>query len=175
MNHFQRNFTIFIIHIVPSECAAFPECIYSYPFYDTNKINGESWSRYAAGYMWGVTGIVYNPENVSEQEASTWKIINNDKFKRQITVKDNVRDSMFAAVGAIKSDKLMSDTFKNSSDYKERLAKEMNDTSDTTVDDVRTYLQQVKDNVYSFETDSAKADMVTGKVSAGYQWSGDAV
>ena len=143
--------------------------------FDTNKINGESWSRYAAGYMWGVTGIVYNPENVSEQEASTWKIINNDKFKRQITVKDNVRDSMFAAVGAIKSDKLMSDTFKNASDYKERLAKEMNDTSDTTVDDVRTYLQQVKDNVYSFETDSAKADMVTGKVSAGYQWSGDAV
>ena len=116
--------------------------------FDTNKINGESWSRYAAGYMWGVTGIVYNPENVSEQEASTWKIINNDKFKRQITVKDNVRDSMFAAVGAIKSDKLMSDTFKNASDYKERLAKEMNDTYDTTVDDVRTYLQQVKDNVY---------------------------
>ena len=25
--------------------------------FDTNKINGESWSRYAAGYMWGVTGI----------------------------------------------------------------------------------------------------------------------
>ena len=33
----------------------------------------------------------------------------------------------------------------------------------------------MKDNVYSFEVDSGKADMVTGKVAANYQWSGDAV
>ena len=33
----------------------------------------------------------------------------------------------------------------------------------------------MKDNAYSFETDSGKADMVTGKVAANYQWSGDAV
>lgn len=39
------------------------------------------------------------------------EIISNDKFKRQITIKDNVRDSMFAAVGAIKSDKLLSSSF----------------------------------------------------------------
>ena len=35
--------------------------------------------------MWGVTGIIYNPEDVTKQEASTWKIINNDKFRRMIT------------------------------------------------------------------------------------------
>ena len=33
----------------------------------------------------------------------------------------------------------------------------------------------MKNNVYSFETDSGKADMITGKVLANYQWSGDAV
>ena len=44
-----------------------------------------------------------------------------------------------------------------------------------TVDEVLEYLQQVKDNVYSFETDSGKIDAITGKISAGYQWSGDAV
>ena len=27
---------------------------------------------YAAGYMWGITGMVYNPEEVTEEEASTW-------------------------------------------------------------------------------------------------------
>ena len=59
--------------------------------FDENTINGEAWSRYAAGYMWGITGIVYNPEEVTEEEASTWKIISNDKFKRQITIKDNVQ------------------------------------------------------------------------------------
>ena len=143
--------------------------------FDSNEINGEAWSRYAAGYMWGITGIIYNPDAVSKEEASTWTIINNSRFKRQITIKDNVRDSMFAAIGAIKSDKLTSKSFLASKDYKEKLAQEMNDTSDDTIKEVQEYLQEVKDNAYSFETDSAKADMITGKVVAGYQWSGDAV
>ena len=56
--------------------------------FDENEINGESWSKYAAGYMWGLTGILYNPEYVSYDEASTWAIINNPKFSRQVTVKD---------------------------------------------------------------------------------------
>ena len=76
----------------------------------TIKINGESWSKYAAGYMWGITGIVYNPEEVTQEEASTWTIINNDKFRRQITIKDNVRDSMFAAIGAVKGRQAYSPT-----------------------------------------------------------------
>lgn len=82
---------------------------------------------------------------------------------------------MFAAVGAIKSDKLKSASFINSPDYRERLAEEMNDTSEANVDRIQEYLQSVKNNAYSFETDSAKTDMITGKVVAGYQWSGDAV
>ena len=92
-----------------------------------------------------------------------------------ITVKDNVRDTMFAAIGAIKSDKLRSQDFIRQADYTDKLAEEMNDTSKDTVDEVLEYLQQVKDNVYSFETDSGKIDAITGKISAGYQWSGDAV
>jgi spermidine/putrescine transport system substrate-binding protein len=143
--------------------------------FETNEIDGEPWAKYAAGYMWGITGIIYNPEMVSEEEASTWSIIDNDKFCRQVTIKDNVRDSYFAAVGALKSDLLTSESFVNDPDYGEKLAAEMNDVSDETIDAVRDYLQQTKENVYSFETDSGKADMITGKVAAGYQWSGDAV
>ena len=29
--------------------------------FETKTINGEPWSKYMAGFMWGVTGIVYNP------------------------------------------------------------------------------------------------------------------
>ena len=118
--------------------------------FDENKINGEPWSRYAAGYMWGITGIVYNPDKVTKEEASTWKIISNSKFRRQITIKDNVRDSMFAALGAIKADKLTSESFKNRADYQDRLTEEMNDTSEQTISEVQSYLQSVKDNAYSF-------------------------
>ena len=40
---------------------------------------------------------------------------------------------------------------------------------------VEQWLKAVKDNVYSFETDAGKADMITGKVAVNYQWSGDGV
>ena len=143
--------------------------------FDGHEINGEKWSRYAAGYMWGVTGIVYNPAAISHEEASTWKILANPAYKRQVTIKDNVRDSYFAAVGAAKSDLLTSDSFRSAPDYTRRLEEEMNDVSPETIAMVQDYLKDVKNNTYSFETDSGKADMITGKVLANYQWSGDAV
>ena len=143
--------------------------------FETHDINGVTWDRCAAGYMWGITGFVYNPDVVSKEEASTWKLLENADYKRQVTIKDNVRDAYFAAVGALKSDLLTSDEFKNRPDYAMALQDEMNDVSLETVNNVQEYLQQVKDNLYSFETDSGKADMITGKVVANYQWSGDAV
>ncbi len=143
--------------------------------FDTKEINGETWGKYAAGYMWGITGIVYNPAEVTEEEASSWTIFDNPKYKRRVTIKDNVRDSYFAAVGALKSDLLTSEAFLNDPNYIQNLEDEMNDTSPETIAAVQDYLQNVKDNVYSFETDSGKADMITGKVLANYQWSGDAV
>ncbi len=142
---------------------------------DEQEIDGESWSKYMAGYMWGITGIVYNPEVVSEEDASSWNILNDDKYWRQITIKDNVRDSYFAAVGAVKGDLLTSEEFINDPDYSARLEEEMNDTSPETLAAVETWLKEVKDKAYSFETDAGKADMVTGKVVANYQWSGDGV
>ncbi len=51
----------------------------------------------------------------------------------------------------------------------------MNDTDSETIAAAEDILKRIKDNVYSFETDSGKADMVTGKVVANEQWSGDAV
>lgn len=148
---------------------------YTRSIFEENEIEGEAWAKYAAGYMWGITGIVYNPELVTEEDASSWKILDDPAYYRQITIKDNVRDSYFAAVGALKSDLLTSEDFLNDPDYAENLEMEMNDTSPETIALVQDYLQDVKKNAYSFETDSGKADMVTGKVAANYQWSGDAV
>ena len=143
--------------------------------FETHEINGVSWDKCAAGYMWGITGFVYNPDVVSEEDASTWQLMQNSDYRRQITMKDNVRDTYFAAVGALKSDLLTSDEFTGAEDYALRLQDEMNDVTEETVARVQDYLQDTKDNLYSFETDSGKADMITGKVVANYQWSGDAV
>ena len=143
--------------------------------FETHDINNVTWDKCAAGYMWGITGFLYNPEAVSEEDASTWKLIKNPLYRRQVTMKDNVRDAYFAALGALKSDLLTSDEFLSRDDYKTALQTEMNDVSNETILDAQHYLQQAKDNLYSFETDSGKADMITGKVVANYQWSGDAV
>lgn len=143
--------------------------------FEENQINGESWSKYAAGYMWGITGILYNPEEISEEEAGTWSILGNTDYARQVTIKDNVRDSYFAALGIYYADTLTDESFIASENYHDELLRLMNDVDDETIEAVQEILQDIKDNVYSFETDSGKADMVSGKVLANYQWSGDAV
>ena len=143
--------------------------------FETHTINDETWDRYAAGYMWGVTGFLYNPEVLAEKDAATWKLLEDREYARQITMKDNVRDAYFAAVGALKSDLLTSEEFAGREDYIAALQEEMNDVSQETVNRAQDYLQSIKDNLYSFETDSGKADMITGKVVVNYQWSGDAV
>lgn len=125
--------------------------------------------------MWGVTGVLYNPEKMTEEEASTWDVFLNDKFKRQVTIKDNVRDSYFAALGSYRKDELMDESLRNAPDYQERLMQIMNDVDSDTIENVEDILQDMQGNVYSFETDSGKADMISGKVVANYQWSGDAV
>ena len=152
--------------------------------FETHDINGVTWDKCAAGYMWGITGFVYNPEVVSEEDACTWKLLENEGldpetnqkvYNRRITMKDNVRDAYFAAVGALKADLLTSESFVTDENYVLRLQNEMNDVSPEMVAKVQDYLQDIKENLYSFETDSGKADMITGKVVANYQWSGDAV
>lgn len=135
---------------------------------ETNELHGQSWSTYAAGYMWGITGVLYNPALVTEEEASTWEIFGNPKFNRQITLKDNVRDSYFAALGILKKDELTDEAFIKSADYTERLADVMNDVRPETIAQAQELLNQLMDNVYSLETDSGKADMITGKIVANY-------
>lgn len=142
---------------------------------ETNEINGERWSKYAAGYMWGITGVLYNPAVVTEKEASTWEIFGNPKFKRQVTLKDNVRDTYFAALGMLRADELTDEEFTGAKDYHDRLADVMNDVSPNTIAQAQDLLDGLMDNIYSLETDSGKADMITGRIVANYQWSGDAV
>ena len=122
---------------------------------------------FAAGYMWGTTGIVYNPEAVEVDDVSSWNILRNPKYARQVTVKDNVRDSYFPALGILNAETLLS----GEGDPDELL----NAADDETIEAALQILKEIKENVYSFETDSGKADMITGKVVANYQWSGDAV
>lgn len=145
--------------------------------YDHLKIgsSGEPLSKYAAGYMWGTLGLVYNPEYVSEEEAEHWDLLLNKDYFRRVTIKDSVRDAYFAAIAINYYDEITDEGFMSADNYKEKLDEILNRTDPETVENVQNILTQAKDNVYSFETDSGKADLATGKVIANEQWSGDAV
>ena len=143
--------------------------------FDGNEINGEPWSKYAAGYMWGITGVVYNPDEISYEEAATWSVLNNKKYSCRVTIKDNVRDAYFPTLGILFKDTLTSKEFIESENYRKDLLALMNRVDTETINQAEALLKDIKSNVYSFETDSGKADMVTGKVVANLQWSGDAV
>ncbi len=128
------------------------------------------WTEYAACYMWGTTGLVYNPKISAEEDVSTWDVLRNKEYARKVTIKDNVRDAYFAALGVYNAETLL-----NEGTDKQTRSEVLNATDETTIAAAEDILKQIKENVYSFETDSGKADMITGKVAANFQWSGDAV
>ncbi|MEE3393713.1 MAG: extracellular solute-binding protein [Lachnospiraceae bacterium] len=137
--------------------------------------DGESLGKYGAGYMWGTLGTVYNPEYVDEKDTDSFDIFRNKKYKKQVTIKDSIRDTYFAGLGALKKKELESESFRNDPEYHEKLGDIMNLTDKDTVSQVQDVLAEMRQNCYSMETDSGKADMVSGKVKANLQWSGDAV
>ncbi len=146
-----------------------------------NKINGSAWKEYAAGYMWGTTGFVYNPETVEEEDVKTWSVFTNSKYKKKITAKNNIRDSYFTGLAMHYENDLreLKSQYQNGilsfSDYQHRLSEMMNDTTPTTMNAVKTRLMAMTDNLYGFETDEGKNEVISGKITVNYQWSGDAV
>ena len=144
------------------------------------------WKDYAAGYMWGTTGFVYNPAPKDAAgnpigidvegllEELDWRVFTDGNFRNKITAKDNVRDTYFAALGVTYQDELNA-LDRSAEDYTEQLTAIFNATDAETVAEVEPVLMDMKKNVYSFETDTGKSDMVKGTVWLNYAWSGDAV
>ena len=149
--------------------------------FSENYILGEAWKDYAAGYMWGTTGFVYNPALVNEQDVQTWSVFTNATYKHEITAKNNIRDTYFTGLAmhydselrALKAD--LSAGKITSTAYKSELSRMMNDTSASTMNSVKEMLMQMTGNLYGFETDEGKNKMIVGDISINYQWSGDAV
>ncbi len=139
------------------------------------KMGDEEVRRYGAGYMWGTMGIVYNPDKVPREAASHWSMLLDRAYHKQITMKDSVRDSYFIGLGVLHENELLGQQLIQDPRYNETLSAWMNDTSEQTVARAEQILSDMRKNAYSLETDSGKADMVTGKVVANMQWSGDAV
>ena len=122
---------------------------------------------YSVAYMWGTTGIIFNTEQVTAEEASTWDVIRNPKFSGQILIKDAPRDVYGPVLIYLKQKELKEGSV--------TLDELMHDSSDASIAAVEAYLKQVKDGVLGWEADFGKDQMTKGRGVVSLNWSGDAV
>jgi len=122
---------------------------------------------YSVPYMWGTSGIIYNTEKVTAEEAGTWDIIRNPKFAGQILIKDAPRDVYGPVLIYLKQKELK--------EGKVTLQELMHDSSDASLAAVESYLKEVKPGVLGWEADFGKDQMTKGRGVVSLNWSGDAV
>ena len=128
--------------------------------------SGKNVFDYAVGYMWGTTGILYNTDHVTKEEALTWDVIHNPKFAGKIYMKDAFRDVYAPILMYLKQDEIASGKV-----TREEL---MYDASDESIALVEEYLTQGKDLIAGWEADFGKEQMSKGNGYINFTWSGDA-
>ena len=122
---------------------------------------------YSVAYMWGTTGIIYNTEKVTREEASTWNIIRDPKFAGQILIKDAPRDVYGPVLIYLKQKELKEGSV--------TLQELMWDSSDESIAAVESFLKEVKEGVLGWEADFGKDQMTKGRGVLSLNWSGDGV
>lgn len=128
---------------------------------------GKRANDYAVGYMWGTTGLLYNPKFITDEEADSWGIIWDERFESKILMKDAYRD-IFGPM-------LMYARYQDILDGKVTRQQLMNDSSDEAIATVENLLKSAKRNIAGWEVDFGKEMMTKEKAYINVSWSGDAV
>jgi len=135
--------------------------------FDKMEGQGKNANEYAVGYMWGTTGILYNAKYVTDEEASTWDVIRNNKFADKIFIKDSPRDVFSQVILYLRRNELASG--------KVTMDELMHDSSDEALAAVEAYMKEVKPLVAGWEADFGKDQMTQERGWISLNWSGDAV
>ena len=149
--------------------------------YLKNLFRDKGWEEYSIPYMWGTLGFIYNPDLVDYEDIIHWDILWDKEYKNLATAKDSVRDTY--VIGSLHHfyDELMDYKAKyengeiTANEYHKIVEVIMNRCDDETLAAVEKELKEMKENLYGFEVDNGKSDIVTGKIAINFAWSGDAV
>lgn len=123
-------------------------------------------SDYTVGYMWGTTGILYNPALVDEADVASWGGLLNPKFNGKILMKDAFRDIYSVLVLYCFRDQI-----ERGEITRDELIAEI---TPERIDSVRSFLMAMKSNISGWEVDFGKEEMTKGKSYMDVMWSGDA-
>ena len=138
---------------------------------------GRNANEYAVGYMWGTTGLLYNRKYVKDEEAESWALLFDKRFKDKIFIKDAFRDVytpmlIYAKTlearqnGQLDEDKTLPI---------ETIRELMFRSDDESIALVEGYLKRMKELVAGWEADFGKEMMTQEKAYINLMWSGDAV
>ena len=128
--------------------------------------NGKNANDYAVGYMWGTVGMIYNPKYVSDEEAKSWKVLQNPAYKGKLLMKDAFRDVYTALLIGLNREAL---------DAGEKDIRTLtSDTSAESLASVENYINSFRDNVAGWEADFGKEQMTKELAWLNLSWSGDA-
>ena len=169
------------IAIEKFDISAMPNYTKNVSPYISELFEKNGWTEYAVAYMWGTVGFLYNPEKVRKEDVSTWEFFWNTDYRNRATCKDVSRDAYVIGSLFVHREELMEarENYKNGAIPAEELQKSVNaaanDTTDENISKVEKALTEMKTNIYGFEVDSGKTDIVSGKIDANLAWSGDAV
>jgi spermidine/putrescine transport system substrate-binding protein len=137
-------------------------------------------AEYAAGYMWGTVGLVYNPLEVNPEDMTSWQALYDPAYEGKGMIKDSVREVLMAAMmNVYKADfdayaaDLEAEIITEDA-YNLLITQKINTINDDVLDDLEESLEDMVDNAYGLETDNAKNDIVSGRIDMFMAWSGDA-
>ena len=146
---------------------------------------------YSVGYMWGTTGILFNTEYVSAEEAESWDLMFDERLEGKILVKDAFRDVyspmlVYAKTLELREAGILAEDETlplNVAMAQERglegvvptIEELMYDASDESIALVEEYMKRMKRLVAGWEADFGKEMMTQNKAWINLMWSGDAV
>ena len=174
---------------------------------DTNGdgVKDTSLDNYAAGYMWGTLGIIYDPycSDTIREDVKSWDVFWDSQYKDLISIKNSMRDTFVVglmhgykngAFSHLDIDQNAKETFENdlkNAKNEEEIAQARSkynaviqglfdlvinqDDYQDTIKIVKDELISLKQNIFGLEVDSGKNDIITGKIKMNLAWSGDAV
>jgi len=123
-------------------------------------------SDYTVGYMWGTTGLLYNPAFVDEADIRSLGGLLNPKFKDKVFMKDAFRDVYSVVVLYVYRDEIARGEV-----TREDLVGVI---TDERIERVEKFLREAKNNIAGWEVDFGKEEMAKGKSWLNLSWSGDA-
>ena len=139
-------------------------------------------AEYAAGYMWGTVGIVYNPTEVTVSDMNSWQALYDTDYKGKGMIKDSVREVLMTSMmdvykadfDAARNIYLQNPNLVTAEAYNDFITTKINTIDNTVLAALEPSLEALVDNAYGLETDNAKNDIVSGRIDMFMAWSGDA-